>query len=223
MAVWSWSGTRARRKAARSPLGQCAARRGGSGTGATGPPLRALCRRLQRVCAQSPRGGEQVLAGLTKLYDRLHLKVNEAKSAVARPRAGSFWAIPSGMVRRAGPVQVADKAKRPSSNASGKWSRRSGGRSLPEIVERLRTCLPGWKGYFQLAQTPKVFCADSMSGSATGCVRCSSSTGVGARRCIGNLKALGAPETDARQVAANSRRWWRNSRFLLNRACRCLL
>jgi len=24
-------------------------------------------------------------------------------------------------------------------------------------VERLRTYMPGWKGYFQLAQTPKVF------------------------------------------------------------------
>ena len=36
-------------------------------------------------------------------------------------------------------------------------TRRSGGRSLPEIVERLRAYLPGWKAYFQLAQMPGVF------------------------------------------------------------------
>nr|WP_248280711.1 group II intron maturase-specific domain-containing protein [Azoarcus indigens] len=36
-------------------------------------------------------------------------------------------------------------------------TRRLGGRSLPEGAERLRTYMPGWKTYFQLAQTPKVF------------------------------------------------------------------
>lgn len=32
------------------------------------------------------------------------------------------------------------------------------------------------------------------------------------------LLAMGASESDARRVAANSRCWWRNSRMLLNRA-----
>ena len=32
------------------------------------------------------------------------------------------------------------------------------------------------------------------------------------------LKAMGASETDALKVAANSRCWWRNSRMALNRA-----
>jgi hypothetical protein len=31
------------------------------------------------------------------------------------------------------------------------------------------------------------------------------------------LRALGASATDAQRIAANSRRWWRNSRFALNR------
>ncbi|MGU7776117.1 group II intron reverse transcriptase/maturase, partial [Burkholderia sp. MR1-5-21] len=31
------------------------------------------------------------------------------------------------------------------------------------------------------------------------------------------MLALGALEADAREVAANSRRWWRNSRLRLNR------
>jgi retron-type reverse transcriptase len=36
------------------------------------------------VYVRSGRSGERVLKGLRKLYDRLHLKVNEAKTAVAQ-------------------------------------------------------------------------------------------------------------------------------------------
>nr|WP_296402052.1 hypothetical protein [Zoogloea sp.] len=64
-------------------------------------------------------------------------------------------------------------------------TRRSGGRSLPEVAERLRTYMPGWKAYFNLRRHPGCS-ANSTSGFVTGCVRCSSSTGVGARRYIGN-------------------------------------
>ena len=36
-------------------------------------------------------------------------------------------------------------------------SRRSGGCSLEQVVEKLRRYMLGWKGYFELAQTPKVW------------------------------------------------------------------
>ena len=85
-------------------------------------------------------------------------------------------------------------------------TRRSGGRSLP-----------GWKGSFQLAQTPKVFRElDEWIRHRLRAVQLKHwRRGTTMYR---ELKALGASETDARQVAANSRRWWRNSRLLLNRA-----
>ena len=51
----------------------------------------------------------------------------------------------------------ADKAQETYKQRIRKLTRCSGGRSLPEVVERLRTYMPGWKTYFQLAQTPKVF------------------------------------------------------------------
>jgi RNA-directed DNA polymerase len=36
-------------------------------------------------------------------------------------------------------------------------TRRSGGRSMEQVVEKLRPYLLGWKAYFGLAQTPKVW------------------------------------------------------------------
>jgi len=36
-------------------------------------------------------------------------------------------------------------------------TRRAGGRSMPQVVDRLRSYLLGWKGYFRLAQTPNVW------------------------------------------------------------------
>ena len=170
------------------------------------------------VYVRSRRAGERVLAGLTKLYERLHLKVNEAKSAVAAASSRkflgyTFWYGPGGQVR----CKVADKAKATFKQRIREMTSRSGGRSLPEIVERLRTYLPGWKGYFQLAQTPKVFRElDEWIRHRLRAVQLKHwRRGTTMYR---ELKALGASETDARQVAANSRRWWRNSRLLLNRA-----
>jgi hypothetical protein len=89
------------------------------------------------------------------------------------------------MVRGQVRCKVADKAKATFKQRIREMTSRSGGRSLPEIVERLRTYLPGWKGYFQLAQTPKVF-RELDEWIRHRLRACSSSTGVGARRCIGN-------------------------------------
>lgn len=170
------------------------------------------------VYVRSRRAGERVLAGLRRLYERLHLKVNEAKTAVApssrRKLLGyAFWYGPGGQAR----CRVADKAKETFKQRIREMTRRSGGRSLPEIVERLQTYLPGWRAYFQLAQTPKVFRElDEWIRHRLRAVQLKHwRRGTTMYR---ELKAMGASEADARQVAANSRRWWRNSRFLLNRA-----
>ena len=55
-----------------------------------------------------------------------------------------------------------------------------------------------------------------MSGYAIGCGRSSSSSGSAGTTIYRELTALGAKPDVARQVAANSRRWWRNSGMLLN-------
>ena len=170
------------------------------------------------VYVRSRRAGERVLDGLRRLYDRLHLRVNEAKTAVARASGRkflgyAFWYGPGGQVK----CKVADKAKETFKQRIRHMTRRSGGRSLPEIAEQLRTYMPGWRSYFQLAQTPQVFRElDEWIRHRLRAVQLKHwRRGTTMYR---ELKAMGASETDARRVAANSRRWWHNSRMALNRA-----
>jgi group II intron reverse transcriptase/maturase len=170
------------------------------------------------VYVRSLRAGERVLEGLRRLYERLHLKVNEAKTAVA-PVSGrkflgyAFWYGQGGQVK----CRVAAKAMDTFTQRIREMTRRSGGRSLPEVAEQLRTYMPGWKSYFQLAQTPRVFRElDKWLRHRLRALQLKHwRRGTTMYR---ELKAMGASEADARKVAANSRCWWRNSRMALNRA-----
>lgn len=85
------------------------------------------------------------------------------------------------------------------------------------MVERLQAYVPGWKAYFQLAQTPRVFRdLDEWLRHRLRALQLKHwRRGTAMYR---ELLALGAHEADARKVAANSHCWWRNSRQALNRA-----
>ncbi|XHO03519.1 hypothetical protein ACEQUB_00379 [Ralstonia syzygii] len=95
-------------------------------------------------------------------------------------------------------------------------TRRSGGRSLQEVVERLRPYVQGWKAYFRLAQKPSVWRAlEQWMLRRLRTIQLKHwRHGTTIYR---ELRALGAAHEAARQVAANSRRWWRNSDGALKR------
>jgi group II intron reverse transcriptase/maturase len=170
------------------------------------------------VYVRSLHAGDRVLEGLRKLYDRLHLKVNETKTAVAVAIGRKFlgytlWRGTNGQIKCA----VARKAKENFKQRIREMTRRSGGRSLSEIAGRLQAYIPGWKAYFHLAQTPGVFRElDEWIRHRLRAMQLKHwRRGTTTYR---ELLALGASKADARKVAANSRRWWRNSYLLLNRA-----
>lgn len=167
------------------------------------------------VYVRSRRAGERVMALLRRLYDRLRLKVNETKSAVAsvfgRKFLGySLWVAAGGMVKR----KVAAKPLLAFKHRIRELTRRSGGRGMKEVVERLRSYVQGWKAYFRLAQTPKVWreLEEWMRHRLRAIQLKHWRRGPAIYR---ELRGLGAPEPVAKQVAANSRRWWRNSDRLL--------
>jgi RNA-directed DNA polymerase len=169
------------------------------------------------VYVRSRRAGERVMALLRRLYGRLRLKVNEAKSAVAsvfgRKFLGySLWVATGGVVKR----KVAAKPLQAFKHRIRRMTRRSGGRSMKEVVERLRPYLLGWKAYFQLAQMPGVWLRlDEWLRRRLRAIQLKHwRRGPTIYR---ELRALGASAETARQVAANARCWWRNSDRAINR------
>jgi len=156
------------------------------------------------------------MALLRRLYGRLHLTVNETKSAVAsvfgRKFLGfAFWAAPGGVVKR----RVADKAVKAFKNRIRQLTPRVTGRSLRVVTERLRSFVPGWKAYFRLAQTPTLWRElDEWMRHRLRAIQLKQWTR--GRTIYRELTSLGAKPEVAAQVAANGRRWWRNSGMLLN-------
>jgi RNA-directed DNA polymerase len=108
------------------------------------------------IYVRSQRAGERVMAGIERfLAKRLRLKVNKAKSAVAKPSVRKFlgfsFTYGSEPRRRIAPQALARfKAK------VRELTRRTCGRSLKQIVKELSAYLIGWRGYFGFCQTPSV-------------------------------------------------------------------
>ena len=168
------------------------------------------------VYVQSRRAGERVMGLLRRLYAKLRLRVNESKSAVdlatRRKLLGySFWIGRGRIVNR----RVADKALATMKQQVRCITKRSGGRSIEQVCERLGSYLRGWKQYFQLADTPRVFAElDEWIRHRLRAIHLKH--WKRGRTIYRELRARGLPELAAAQVARNGRRWWKNSAKLIN-------
>ena len=120
-----------------------------------------LTRRGHRFCGYADdcniyvRSRRAVMASVSRfLTKKLRLKVNEAKSAVARPEERTFLGFSisnDGSERRIAPKAL-DKFKAQIRD----MTRRTRGISLQQLIEDLRPYLIGWRGYFGFCQTPRV-------------------------------------------------------------------
>ena len=161
------------------------------------------------VYVRSKRAGERVRETLRRLYARLRLRVNEEKSAVARVwdrkfLSYSFWVAPGRVVKR----RVAAKALGEFKGRIRQITCRSGGRSMAQVAEELRSYLLGWKAYFQLADTPGVFRdLDKWIHRRLRAVQLKHwKRGTTVYR---ELRARGVSEHKATIAAYFSRNWWR--------------
>jgi group II intron reverse transcriptase/maturase len=163
------------------------------------------------VYVRSQKAGERVMVLLRKCYDKLRLKVNETKSAVASVKGRkflgySFWFAKDGVKRG-----VAAKPMATFKHRVRQLTRRSGGRSMAEVIERLKPYLLGWKAYFGLAQTPKVWrTLDEWLRHRLRAIQLKHWRR--GHTIFRELTRLGASERVATRVAQNARCWWRNSR-----------
>jgi len=161
------------------------------------------------------KAGERVMAWLRRLYGKLKLQINEAKSAVCSAFRRKFlgyelWVGKGWEVKCA----VANKALGNFKARIRQLTGRSGGRSLAQVVQGLRPYLLGWKAYFGLAQTPKVWRKlDKWLRHRLRAIQLKQWTR--SPTIYRELIALGATKTAATRVAGSSRCWWRNSDGLL--------
>ena len=167
------------------------------------------------VYVGSMKAGQRVMALLREQYAGLKLQINEAKSAVGSAMGRKFlgyelWTAKGHEVKCAAAYKAVDNFKA----RIRQLTRRSGGRSVEQVVQRLRPYMLGWKAYFGLAQTPKVWRElDEWLRHRLRAIQLKHWKRP--TTMYRELKAMGAAETVARRVAGNRRRWWRNSDRLL--------
>lgn len=107
----------------------------------------------------SKQAGQRVMELMRKLTDRLRLKINEGKSAVApvwkRSFLGySYWVTSEkGVFKR----RVAKKSLQAMKERIREITGRNRGRNLEQVTKELKVYLRGWKEYFRLSETPRVF------------------------------------------------------------------
>jgi RNA-directed DNA polymerase len=111
------------------------------------------------IYVRSERAGQRVMESITCfITQKLKLKVNEAKSAVARPQERKFL----GFSFTAGPDikrRIAPKSLERFKQRIREITRRAKGASIKTTMEELARYMRGWRGYFGFCETPEVLIA----------------------------------------------------------------
>src|SRR5215813_9736019 len=107
------------------------------------------------IYVASERAGKRVMQSVTSfLRRRLKLKVNETKSAVARPQERKFlgFSFTNGIKPKR---RIAPKALLRCKQRVRELTRRTRGISVEQMTKELASYLRGWKGYFGFCGTPR--------------------------------------------------------------------
>jgi RNA-directed DNA polymerase len=108
------------------------------------------------IYVRSERAGHRVMESVTRfITQKLKLKVNETKSAVARPQERKFL----GFSFTAGPEvkrTIAPKALDRFKSRIREITRRAKGVSIETTIEELAPYMRGWRSYFGFCETPWV-------------------------------------------------------------------
>jgi group II intron reverse transcriptase/maturase len=182
----------------------------------------AFCRYADdcNIYVRSQRAGERVLASLTRfLTQRLKLKVNVAKSAVARPWERKFLGYSltwhKAPRRRIAPSSLQRLERRVRAVLKG-----ASGRRLTNTIRDLNPILRGWAAYFKLTETKRA--VEVLDGWLRRRLRCIlwrqwKRPYTRAR----NLMKAGLTEARAFRSAFNQRGpWWNSGASHMNQAFR---
>jgi hypothetical protein len=160
---------------------------------------------------RSKRAGERVLNSVRRfLAERLHLKVNESKSAVDRPWRRKFLGFSFYWRKGQVLVRVATQALERCRERLRQLTRRTRSGTLGEIIQAINEYALGWVGYFRLADTPSVF-AELGEWLRRRLRQLLWKRWKRARARRRNLIALGVPSKTARETDGSGKGNWRLS------------
>jgi RNA-directed DNA polymerase len=163
------------------------------------------------IHVQSERAGRRVMESVEHfITKKLKLKVNAAKSAVARPRERKFLGF-TFTANRQPKRRVAPKALARFTQRVRKMTRRTRGISVQVMVEQLATYLRGWRGYFGFCQTPSVL--ENLDSWIHRRLRCFQwKQWKRGKRRFAELRRLGVGRNLAAQTAGSLHGPWRLAR-----------
>jgi RNA-directed DNA polymerase len=107
-----------------------------------------------KVYVRSERAGRRVMASLCEFIQRrLRLKVNEAKSAVARPEERHFLGFRLRLDAQTGVVEVllSERTMRNAMERVRQLTPRNWGNSLASCITQINAWVCGWHGFFGIA------------------------------------------------------------------------
>jgi group II intron reverse transcriptase/maturase len=166
-----------------------------------------------KVYVRSERAGIRVMASLTEFIERrLRLKVNDAKSAVARPEERHFLGFRLRVDPLTGTVEVllSERTKRSAMERVRQLTPRTWGNTLSACISRINTWLRGWHGFFGIASAQEMQVMRKIDAHIRRRLRAILLRHWKRKRTIArNLVKLGVPRRSAwRQVYQGNRSWW---------------
>jgi RNA-directed DNA polymerase len=166
-----------------------------------------------KVYVRSERAGRRVMASLTGFIEgRLRLKVNQAKSAVARPEDRHFLGFCLRVDSQTGTVEVllSERTKRNAMERVRQLTPRNWGGTLVSCISQINVWLRGWHQFFGIASASEMQAMRKLDAHIRRRLRAILLRHWKRKRTIARrLIKLGVPRRSAwRQVYQGHRSWW---------------
>jgi len=166
-----------------------------------------------KVYVRSERAGQRVMASLTEFIERrLRLRVNEAKSAVARPEDRHFLGFRLRVDPQSGTVEVllSERTKRNAMQRVRELTPRTWGNTMVSCISGINAWLRGWHGFFGIASLPEMLAMRQLDAHIRRRLRAIQLRHWKRKRTIARkLIKLGVKRDSVwRQLYAGRKSWW---------------
>jgi RNA-directed DNA polymerase len=160
------------------------------------------------IYMRSEAAGQRVMASVTAFLEgRLRLRVNRAKSAVARVEERHFLGY---RLQAGGQLGIAPESLRRVKERVRQTTQRNRGASLKRMIRDLNEYLPGWATYFRWVTGDRPF--RNLDAWVRRRLRCARLKQRKRSHSIAKfLQSLGVPTRQAWLLARSGKGWWRKS------------